>query len=98
MPSLWEEPGALALVDALAAGRPVLGTPFGGIPEVVEDGATGWILPPDPEAWAARLAALAADPAAVVAAQERLETLPSRRLSDVVEDYRAIYRSLRPSR
>jgi glycosyltransferase involved in cell wall biosynthesis len=42
----------LALIEAMAAGLPVLGSRVGGIPEVVEDGRCGWLLPvDDTEAW-----------------------------------------------
>jgi glycosyltransferase involved in cell wall biosynthesis len=66
MPSRAEGFG-LALVEAMAAGRPVVACRSGGIPEVVEDGATGILVPPeDPEALAEAMARLAADPAGMV--------------------------------
>lgn len=57
----------VVLLEALAAGRPVVTTPVGGIPEVV-DAAVGWLVPPeDPNALAAALAEALADPAAAAA-------------------------------
>lgn len=34
------------LVEAMAAGKPVIGTTVGGIPEIIEDGITGLLVPP----------------------------------------------------
>jgi glycosyltransferase involved in cell wall biosynthesis/SAM-dependent methyltransferase len=34
------------LVEAMAAGKPVIGTTIGGIPEIIEDGVTGLLVPP----------------------------------------------------
>jgi glycosyltransferase involved in cell wall biosynthesis len=51
-----------SLVDAMAASRPAVVTAAGGMPEVVADGETGYVVPPrDPEAMAARLVALLKD-------------------------------------
>ena len=36
----------VALVDAMAAGKPAVGTRAGGIPEVIDEGSTGFIVPP----------------------------------------------------
>jgi glycosyltransferase involved in cell wall biosynthesis len=53
----------LAVVEAMAIGLPVVATTVGGMPEVVEDGITGLLVPPDdPEALAAALAELLEDP------------------------------------
>jgi glycosyltransferase involved in cell wall biosynthesis len=42
-----------AVMEALAAARPVVATAVGGVPEVIEDGATGWLVEPgDPGALA----------------------------------------------
>jgi glycosyltransferase involved in cell wall biosynthesis len=46
-----------AFLEAQSQGVPVIGTAVGGIPEIIQDGQTGWLVPPyDPAALAARLA------------------------------------------
>jgi glycosyltransferase involved in cell wall biosynthesis len=53
------------LIEALAASVPVLATAVGGIPEIIDDGRTGVLVPgpPDPDVLAAALGELLADPA-----------------------------------
>ena len=40
----WPEPFGLVMTEAMACGTPVIGTPKGSVPEVLEDGVTGWIV------------------------------------------------------
>ena len=47
VPSLIFEPAPLTALEAMAAGRPVLGTRFGGLPEYVLDGETGLVVDPN---------------------------------------------------
>lgn len=61
-PSLSESFGQV-LVEALAVGTTVVATAVGGVPEIVEDGRTGLLVPPrDPGAIAAAVAQLRTDP------------------------------------
>jgi glycosyltransferase involved in cell wall biosynthesis len=46
VPSLWAEPFGLVVLEAMAAGRPVIGSRIGGIRDVVVDGETGLLVPP----------------------------------------------------
>ena len=55
--SSWYEPLGIAVLEAMAAGLPVVATATGGVRELVEDGTSGWLVPPgDQEALADRLA------------------------------------------
>jgi glycosyltransferase involved in cell wall biosynthesis len=63
MPSLWEGL-PLSMVLAMGAGLPVVASAVAGIPEVVQDGVTGALVPPaDAPALGSALARLIADPA-----------------------------------
>jgi glycosyltransferase involved in cell wall biosynthesis len=47
-PSLYESFGLIYL-EAMAWGKPVIGCDVGGVPEIVEDGETGILIPPEDE-------------------------------------------------
>lgn len=62
MPSLWEAFG-LSAAEAMALERPVVASRVDGLPEVIEEGRTGLLVPPaDADALAAAILQLAADP------------------------------------
>lgn len=44
IPSVWPENLPTVAIEALAVGRPIIGSRVGGIPELVQDGATGTIV------------------------------------------------------
>ena len=48
-PISWEEPYGLVVAEALAAGTPVVATPRGSLPELVEHGVTGFLGETDEE-------------------------------------------------
>jgi glycosyltransferase involved in cell wall biosynthesis len=60
-PSVYEALG-LSLIEAAATGLPAVGARTGGIVDVIEDGASGWLVAPgDVDGLAARLRTLASD-------------------------------------
>jgi glycosyltransferase involved in cell wall biosynthesis len=52
----------LSLLEAMASGTPVVASSVGGVPEIVQDGVTGFLVPPgDVEALRARVEQLLSD-------------------------------------
>ncbi len=61
LPSYREAQG-LTILEAMALSRPVVASDVGGIPEMIQDGTTGLLVPPhDPEALAAAIIRLLTD-------------------------------------
>jgi glycogen(starch) synthase len=46
VPSLWEEPLGRVIYEAYAHGIPVIVSRAGGMPEIVDEGRTGYVVPP----------------------------------------------------
>jgi glycosyltransferase involved in cell wall biosynthesis len=64
LPSVQESFG-LAALEAMACEVPVIASRVGGLPEVIDDGVTGFLLPPeDLDGMASRAVALLRDPQA----------------------------------
>ena len=66
----WPEPFGLVMIEAMAAGTPVIAWPCGSVPEVVDDGITGCIVDSED---------------AAVAAVTEVQRLDRRRIRDVFE-------------
>jgi len=89
LPIDWPEPFGLVMIEAMACGTPTIAFPAGSVPEVIDDGVTGYIV---------------ADEAAAVAAVSRLGSLSATAIRDrfeqrftarrMAEDYLALYRRM----
>jgi glycosyltransferase involved in cell wall biosynthesis len=88
-PTEFPEPFGLVMIEALACGTPVIAFNRGSVPEVIEEGLTGFIVEDEPSA---------------IAAVKRVHQLSRSRLRQrfeqrftarrMAEDYLAIYRNL----
>ena len=79
LPSLLEDPLPRVVLEAMALSRPVVASAVGGIPEIVVDGKTGFLVPPGaPPRMAEAIVALLEDPALATkmgeAGRNRVET------------------------
>ena len=88
-PIAWAEPFGLAMIEAMACGTPVIAFRRGSVPEIVEDGVTGFIVNNEDEA------------AQAAAAVSRLDRARVRRVFEarftahrMAEDYLNVYRRL----
>jgi L-malate glycosyltransferase len=102
MSSITEGLGT-SLLDAMAARKPIVATATGGIPEVVEDGETGMLVPPrDHEGMAAAIVTLLEDPAlrarmgAAGLARARQRFSAERMVKDTLRVYQRVIAARRP--
>ena len=87
----------VTIIEAMAAGRPVVATKVGGIPDVVDDHETGFVVRMgDTHAMAERLEILARDPArrAEMGRLGRERVLERYSVSRLVDDVDSLYREL----
>jgi glycosyltransferase involved in cell wall biosynthesis len=90
------EGSPVSIIEAMAAGRAVVCTAVGGVPDVVRPG-TGVLVPPgDDAAFATALAALLSDPArrAELGAAARRAVHPAYDASRLVSDMTRLYESV----
>ena len=91
------EGSPVALIEALAAARPVVATNVGGVPNVVADGESGLLVPPrDPDALAAGIVTLLRDPARAAAYGQagRKAVFPRHASTRLVRDVETLYLEL----
>ncbi|MEB3297876.1 MAG: glycosyltransferase family 4 protein [Candidatus Sericytochromatia bacterium] len=88
-PVCWPEPFGLVLVEALAAGTPVVALGEGAIPEIIDHGVTGWVArdPGGLEEGVRQVAKLDRGPLPAVAAQR---FSPARMTRGYLEIYRRL--------
>jgi glycosyltransferase involved in cell wall biosynthesis len=65
LPSIGYEGQPRVVLEAYAAGVPVLASDVGGLRELVEDGGSGFVLPAEPHAWTAAMQNLLVDDEAI---------------------------------
>jgi glycosyltransferase involved in cell wall biosynthesis len=87
----WPEPFGLVMIEAMACGTPVIAFRRGSVPEVVEDGTSGFVVDTIEEAVRAVRRIVTLDRTRVRAAFERRFTVDR-----MARDYVQIYRELAP--
>ena len=56
VPSVWYDNSPVVIYESMLAGTPVVGSTIGGISELIEEGVTGYLVPPrDAEALAEKV-------------------------------------------
>ncbi|MHB8885972.1 MAG: glycosyltransferase family 4 protein [Methylovirgula sp.] len=89
MPIDWPEPFGLVMIEAMACGTPVIAWNHGSVPEVIEDGVTGFIVESELEAAAALARIHTLDRQRIRAEFERRFT--ARRMA---KDYLTVYKKI----
>ncbi len=93
VPSQWLESGPMVVLEAFAAGIPVLGSRLGGIAELVRHGVDGLLVEPmSIEAWRQKLEALCEDRGLLKKLREGIR--PPRTMEGVAEEMVVLYEKL----
>jgi len=93
VPSQWLETGPMVVLEAFAAGIPVIGWKLGGMAEIVRDGIDGLLIEPDAtDGWSETLRRVADD--AKLRAQLKAGVRPPRTSREVAREMLTLYESL----
>jgi glycosyltransferase involved in cell wall biosynthesis len=93
VPSQWLETGPMVVLEAFAAGTPVIGSRHSGMAEIVRDGVDGLLIDRNVRTgWADALHRLAQNPN--LRAELRAGVRPPRSSRDVAKEMLALYRSM----
>jgi glycosyltransferase involved in cell wall biosynthesis len=93
-PVAWEEPFGLVMIEAMLSGTPVVALARGAVPEVVEDGLTGFVCA-DPVEMTARVRQIAAG--GFDRRRCRARAVQRWSAGRMVAEYQALYRQRRRS-
>jgi glycosyltransferase involved in cell wall biosynthesis len=89
MPIDWPEPFGLVMIEAMACGTPVIAFNRGSVPEIIEDGLTGFIVEDETSA-VARVAKLGSLSRAAVRRRFEQRFTARRMAEDYIRTYRAL--------
>jgi glycosyltransferase involved in cell wall biosynthesis len=97
VPSIWAEPLPRSILEAYAAGIPVIGADSGGIPDLIGKENSAWLFPPgDAAALGDRMRAVLHNGRGSLPARAEFQHIIDRTTpSKVVQEYDALYQDLR---
>jgi len=94
VPSQWLETGPLVVLEAFAAGVPVLGSDLGGIAELITNGVNGFLVDAGkPGTWLTRLRTIVTDPSMLATIQPATPSSMSCVATTMLALYRRLVRS-----
>ena len=93
LPSEWPENLPVTILEAYAHGKPVLASRMGGMPEIITEGETGFLLPPgEVDIWAEKLVEISRNPLQLQNMRPKcLAAAQKFALEEMLENYLAIY-------
>ena len=95
--STTAEPFGQVIIEAMAAGKPVIATNGGGVPEIVDDGRTGFLVPmADAKAMAAAICKILSNPvrAKIMGMRARLRVADRFTIEQTARRVEAVYAEL----